>query len=134
MTFWHWTGITFYTSTYVLAESCVFDKQSPPFLSLRPRLLEADLIPKLRSLLCQVPYPLVVSIVLVFSTYPPVSVLGTGCIIIMLESFLDIRTIRINQTFIRSFLKTHRESYVDLLTTGYHSQENDLICPKNSHS
>ena len=29
--FWHWAGITPYTSTYVFAESCVFGKQSPEF-------------------------------------------------------------------------------------------------------
>ncbi len=38
LTFWHWTGITFYTSTYVLAESCVFDKQFPPFFRCGPGL------------------------------------------------------------------------------------------------
>ncbi len=27
--FWHWAGITPYTSAYALAESCVFGKQSP---------------------------------------------------------------------------------------------------------
>ena len=29
VTFWHWAGITPYTSSYELAESCVFGKQSP---------------------------------------------------------------------------------------------------------
>ena len=31
MTFWHWAGITPYTSSYEFAESCVFGKQSPEF-------------------------------------------------------------------------------------------------------
>ena len=31
--FWHWAGITPYTSTYVFAESCVFGKQSPGLVS-----------------------------------------------------------------------------------------------------
>jgi hypothetical protein len=39
LTFRHWSGVTFYTLTYVFAESCVFVKQSPGNLSLRPRLL-----------------------------------------------------------------------------------------------
>lgn len=39
ITFWHWTGITSYTSSFELAGSCVFDKQSPPRHSLRPILL-----------------------------------------------------------------------------------------------
>ena len=28
VTFWHWAGISPYTSTYVLAETCVLNKQS----------------------------------------------------------------------------------------------------------
>ena len=31
VTFWHWAGITPYTSSYEFAESCVFGKQSPEF-------------------------------------------------------------------------------------------------------
>jgi len=36
LTFPHRSGVTFYTLTYVFAESCVFDKQSLGNLSLRP--------------------------------------------------------------------------------------------------
>lgn len=95
MTFWHWTGITLYTSSFELAESCVFDKQSPPHHSLRPELLQAGLIANLRPLFCQVPYSLVVSIALVFSTTLQVSDLGTSYIKISLEVFLDTKTMRI---------------------------------------
>jgi hypothetical protein len=55
LTFRHWSGVTLYTWTYVFAESCVFVKQSAGNLSLRPLLLEAGLIPKLRPLFCRVP-------------------------------------------------------------------------------
>ena len=96
LTFRHWAGVSPYTSTFVLAETCVFDKQFRglfscglhtkcvsssqfpllnPNLSLRSRVncgfiltlscfaeitattlgVEADLIPKLRSLYCRVP-------------------------------------------------------------------------------
>ena len=55
LTFPHRSGVTFYTLTYVFAESCVFDKQSLGNLSLRPLFRGADLIPKLRSLVCRVP-------------------------------------------------------------------------------
>ena len=55
LTFGHWPGIGLYTSAYALAETCVFGKQSQGFLSLRPHLIEVDLIPKLRSLICRVP-------------------------------------------------------------------------------
>jgi len=56
LTFWHWSGVTLYTSSYDFAESCVFDKQSRGSLSLRPILLWASLIPKVRLLFCRVPW------------------------------------------------------------------------------
>lgn len=36
LTFRHWSGVTPYTSSYEFAGSCVFAKQSPGNLSLRP--------------------------------------------------------------------------------------------------
>ena len=36
LTFWHWSGVTPYTSSYEFAWSCVFGKQLPGNLSLRP--------------------------------------------------------------------------------------------------
>jgi len=36
LTFSHWSGVTPYTSSYEFAGSCVFGKQSPEILSLRP--------------------------------------------------------------------------------------------------
>ena len=36
LTFWHWSGVTPYTSSCEFAGSCVFGKQSPGNLSLRP--------------------------------------------------------------------------------------------------
>ena len=38
LTFSHWSGVTPYTSSCEFAGSCVFGKQSPEILSLRPRL------------------------------------------------------------------------------------------------
>ena len=38
LTFWHWSGVTSYTSTFVFAGSCVFGKQLAGVLSLRPHL------------------------------------------------------------------------------------------------
>jgi hypothetical protein len=58
LTFRHWSGVTPYTSSYEFAGSCVFVKQSPGNLSLRPQTPEgarAGLIPKLRPLFCRVP-------------------------------------------------------------------------------
>ena len=37
LTFWHWSSVTPYTSSCEFAGSCVFDKQSPGILSLRPQ-------------------------------------------------------------------------------------------------
>ena len=56
MTFWHWSSVTSYTSPYGFAGSCVFGKQSPGVLSLRPFLRRAGLIPKVRPLFCRVPW------------------------------------------------------------------------------
>ena len=54
LTFQHRAGVSPYTSTFVLAQTCVFDKQSHGlFCCGLPK--EADLIPKLRSLYCRVP-------------------------------------------------------------------------------
>ena len=39
LTFRHWSGVTPYTSSYEFAGSCVFGKQLPGKLSLRPNLL-----------------------------------------------------------------------------------------------
>jgi len=36
LTFSHWSGVSPYTSSYELAGTCVFGKQSPGVLSLRP--------------------------------------------------------------------------------------------------
>ena len=38
LTFWHWSGVTPYTSSYEFAGSCVFGKQLPEILSLRPMI------------------------------------------------------------------------------------------------
>jgi hypothetical protein len=56
LTFWHWSSVTPYTSSYEFAGSCVFGKQSPGRLSLRPILRWAGLIPKVRPLFCRVPW------------------------------------------------------------------------------
>ena len=57
LTFRHWAGVSPYTSTYVLAETCVFVKQSPGPAHCDPRPLRTQspsptgvlLLPKLRS-------------------------------------------------------------------------------------
>ena len=56
LTFRHRAGVRPYTSSFDLAESCVFDKQSPGPISLRLlNKVRASLLPKLRGLICLVP-------------------------------------------------------------------------------
>ena len=52
LTFQHRAGVSPYTSTFVLAETCVFDKQSLPPLMCHPILVAQNqvlLLPKLQS-------------------------------------------------------------------------------------
>jgi len=42
LTFRHWSGVTPYTSSYEFAGSCVFGKQLPEKLSLRPLSLAGE--------------------------------------------------------------------------------------------
>ncbi len=48
LTFRHWAGVSSHTSSYDLAETCVFGKQSPGTLHCDP-LAWAPLLPKLRG-------------------------------------------------------------------------------------
>ena len=54
LTFQHRAGVSPYTSTFVLAQTCVFGKQLLGLFCCG-LLSKADLIPKLRSLYCRVP-------------------------------------------------------------------------------
>jgi hypothetical protein len=54
LTFQHRAGVSPYTSTFVLAQTCVFGKQLLGLICCG-LLAKADLIPKLRSLYCRVP-------------------------------------------------------------------------------
>ena len=52
LTFRHWAGVSPYTSSFDLAETCVFDKQSPgPILC--GSISRAPLLPKLRGQLAE---------------------------------------------------------------------------------
>ena len=93
LTFWHWAGVSPYTSSYDLAETCVFGKQLHEFFRCALHLLN-----KIKS--AGRPYPevtaavlpsslsLVISFTLVYSTHPPVSVFGTEQYIPRYEDFL----------------------------------------------
>ena len=52
VTFWHWAGISLYTSSCDLAQTCVFDKQLHGVIRcVLYRKVQEVLIPKLRTLL-----------------------------------------------------------------------------------
>ncbi len=79
LTFQHWAGVSPYTSSLELAETCVFAKQSPgPFLCDHP----LGWHPFSRSYGVILPSSLtrVLSFALGFSPRPPVSVCGTGVV------------------------------------------------------
>ncbi len=84
LTFRHRAGVTPYTSTFVLAQCCVFIKQSqPPILcglsKLSVFLLHSKRHTFSRSYGINLPssFSRVLSSALEFSSYPPVSVCGT---------------------------------------------------------
>ena len=84
LTFQHRAGVTPYTSTFVLAECCVFNKQSqPPILCDPPMLTELVFHIKghtfSRSYGINLPssFSRVLSSALEYSSRPPVSVCGT---------------------------------------------------------
>lgn len=79
LTFRHRSGVTLYTSTFVFAESCVFVKQSPGNLSLRPKTPKGMGRPYPEVTAAFLPSSLRTShsFALVYSTLPPVSVCGT---------------------------------------------------------
>ena len=78
-TYQHRAGVRLYTSSYDFAESCVFDKQSlPPFL-LYLTLVAQNRLCFFRSYTYNLPssFSTIISNTLVYSTQPPVLVLGT---------------------------------------------------------
>ena len=94
LTFQHRAGVTPYTSTFVLAECCVFNKQSqPPILCGPPMLTEQVFHIRghtfSRSYGINLPssFSRVLSSALEFSSCPPVSVCGTVLIQLKLSGF-----------------------------------------------
>src|SRR5215207_439130 len=95
LTFRHRAGVTPYTSTFVLAECCVFDKQLQPpitcdLVQLReqvPSPIKAYLLPKLRYQFAEFLNPSSLKRLSRLSAHPPVSVCGTVCYCLKLRGF-----------------------------------------------
>ena len=80
LTFRHWAGVSPYTSSYDLAETCVFDKQSPGSIHCGSEKEH----PLFRSYGVNLPSSLttLLPLALGFSPHLPVSVCGTGASLI----------------------------------------------------
>ena len=95
LTFQHRAGVSPYTSTFVLAECCVFDKQLQPpitcdLLQLQEQVLsptKAYLLPKLRYQFAEFLNPSSLKRLSRLSAHPPVSVCGTVCYCLKLRGF-----------------------------------------------
>src|SRR3989338_6105161 len=87
LTFWHWSSVPPYTSSYEFAGSCVFGKQSPGILSLRP---SCEGRPYSEGTAAFLPSSLehTHSFALLYSSCTPVSVCGTVVNMMCLEVFL----------------------------------------------
>ncbi len=82
LTFWHWAGVSPYTSSYDFAEACVFDKQSPGRFCCgwRTRRYSTKPYPEVTAAVLPSSLGKILSITLVYSTRLPVLVCGTvGC-------------------------------------------------------
>ena len=103
MTFQHRAGVSPYTSSYDLAETCVFDKQLPGPIHCGSPFREH---PFSRSYGINLPSSLttLLPLALEFSSYLPVSVCGTG--------ILDI-----HRAFLAS-VQSHFPTYFRSLTPG----------------
>ena len=94
LTFQHRAGVTPYTSTFVLAECCVFNKQSqPPILCDPPMLteqvfhIEGHTFSRSYGINLPSSFSRVLSSALEFSSCPPVSVCGTVLFQLKLSGF-----------------------------------------------
>ncbi len=80
VTFWHWAGISPYTSSYDLAQTCVFGKQLRGVFRCGRILNKSStgkVYPEVTPAVLPSSLALVISITLVYSTYPPALVFGT---------------------------------------------------------
>ena len=89
VTFWHWAGVSPYTSSYDLAETYVFDKQLHEFFRCAPSKKMGSPYPEVTDAVLPSSLSLVISNTFVYSTRPPVLVIGTDTNISHYEDFLD---------------------------------------------
>ena len=75
LNYWHWAGVSPYTSSFDLAGTCVFVKQSlSVFCCIPYRTVREGHLPKLHPAILPSSLRIVLPIAFVYSTRPPVSV------------------------------------------------------------
>jgi len=94
LNYWHWAGVSPYTSSFDLAGTCVFVKQSLSVFCCKSGFHRTRTSPKgYVQLSLPSSLRIVLPIAFVYSTRPPVSVYGTVKIVLLHESFLGNRKI-----------------------------------------
>ncbi len=95
VTFWHWAGVSPYTSPYGLAETCVFGKQLHGLfrcglINTKIEIMERSgkAYPEVTPAVLPSSLTVVISFTLVYSTHLPVLVYGTVTYISRYEGFL----------------------------------------------
>ncbi len=88
--YWHWAGVSPYTSSFDLAGTCVFVKQSLSVFCCNPALRRDRTSPKgYVQLSLPSSLRIVLPIAFVYSTRPPVSVFGTVKLFSFTRLFLE---------------------------------------------
>ena len=88
ITFWHWSGVSPYTSSCEFAGTCVFDKQSPGIFYCGPDLHRGSPYCELTDVVLPSSFTRNHPFALGYSPCLPVSVYGTETILLILEAFL----------------------------------------------
>src|SRR3990167_1746530 len=90
LNYWHWAGVSPYTSSFDLAGTCVFVKQSLSVICCNPDFHQGRTSP-ISYVQLSLPSSLriVFPIAYVYSTRPPVFVCGTVRTALHYESFLE---------------------------------------------
>ena len=90
LNYWHWAGVSPYTSSFDLAGTCVFDKQSLSGIHCAQQTLRplGGHLANLRPVVLQSSLRIVLSITFVYSTRPPVLVCSTDSYVSFTEFFL----------------------------------------------
>src|SRR3989338_5712806 len=116
--YWHWAGVSPYTSSFDLARTCVFVKQSLSVFCCNLVLLQ-DRTSPISYVQLSLPSSLriVLPIAFVYSTRPPVSVFGTVKSFLLHGSFLGNRKLPTYVFVARINIKTYLTFFSCLLLT-----------------